>query len=151
MSHSQFQSRWFILRLAWLNLWDERMTTGRINQVAILCTSSWISVPMLTSLGDSCHSSCIQTSSVHMIQIKHQPPQTGQHEYSRISFELCTWYGNSQQSWIRKLTHAVICSVQRVSKCTSLTKPFFCVPLNYSHQGISAPSIKLHSSSSVPV
>ena len=36
MSHSQFQSKRFILRHAWLNLWDERMTTGRINQVAIL-------------------------------------------------------------------------------------------------------------------
>ena len=35
MSRSQFQSRRFILRHAWLNLWDERMTTGRINQVAI--------------------------------------------------------------------------------------------------------------------
>ena len=34
MSHSQFQSEIFILRRAWLNLWDERMTTGRINQVA---------------------------------------------------------------------------------------------------------------------
>ena len=34
MSHSQFQSKGFILRLAWLSLWDERMTTGRINQVA---------------------------------------------------------------------------------------------------------------------
>ena len=36
MSRSQFQSKRFILRHAWLNLWDERMTTGRINQVAIL-------------------------------------------------------------------------------------------------------------------
>ena len=36
MSRSQFQSKVFILRHAWLNLWDERMTTGRINQVAIL-------------------------------------------------------------------------------------------------------------------
>ena len=36
MSHSQFQSKGFILRLAWLSLWDERMTTGRINQVAII-------------------------------------------------------------------------------------------------------------------
>ena len=36
MSHSQFHStRSLILRHAWLNLWDERMTTGRINQVAI--------------------------------------------------------------------------------------------------------------------
>ena len=33
MSHSQFQSTIFILRHAWLNLWDKRMTTGRINQV----------------------------------------------------------------------------------------------------------------------
>ena len=38
MSRSQFQSKRFILRHAWLNLWDERMTTGRINQVAIFCT-----------------------------------------------------------------------------------------------------------------
>ena len=36
MSRSQFQSKRFILRHAWLNLWDERMTTGRINQVAIM-------------------------------------------------------------------------------------------------------------------
>ena len=37
MSHSQFHStRSLILRHAWLNLWDERMTTGRINQIAIL-------------------------------------------------------------------------------------------------------------------
>ncbi len=34
MSRSQFHSKIFILRHAWLNLWDERMTTGRINQVA---------------------------------------------------------------------------------------------------------------------
>ena len=38
MSHSQFHSiESFILRHAWLNLWDERMTTGRINQVTIIC------------------------------------------------------------------------------------------------------------------
>jgi hypothetical protein len=36
MSHSQFHStKLFILRHAWLNLWDKRMTTGRINQVNI--------------------------------------------------------------------------------------------------------------------
>ena len=35
MSHSQFHSiELFILRHAWLNLWDKHMTTGRINQVA---------------------------------------------------------------------------------------------------------------------
>ncbi len=34
MSHSQFHStNLFILRHAWLNLWDKHMTTGRINQV----------------------------------------------------------------------------------------------------------------------
>ena len=37
MSRSQFHSiNLFILTHAWLNLWDERMTTGRINQVAII-------------------------------------------------------------------------------------------------------------------
>ena len=37
MSHSQFHSiELFILRHAWLNLWDKHMTTGRINQVTIL-------------------------------------------------------------------------------------------------------------------
>ena len=34
MSHSQFHCiKLFILRHAWLNLWDKHMTTGRINQV----------------------------------------------------------------------------------------------------------------------
>ena len=34
MSRSQFHSiKLFILRHAWLNLWDKHMTTGRINQV----------------------------------------------------------------------------------------------------------------------
>jgi hypothetical protein len=37
MSHSQFHSiNLFILRHAWLNLWDKHMTTGRINQVTII-------------------------------------------------------------------------------------------------------------------
>ena len=35
MSRSQFSCIMVILRHAWLNLRDERMTTGRINQVAI--------------------------------------------------------------------------------------------------------------------
>ena len=39
MSHSQIQRKLFILRRAWLNLWDKRMTTGRINQIAIVLES----------------------------------------------------------------------------------------------------------------
>ena len=39
MSRSQFHSiKLFILRHAWLNLWDKHMTTGRINQVTVLST-----------------------------------------------------------------------------------------------------------------
>ena len=45
MSHSQFHSiNLFILRHAWLNLWDKHMTTGRINQVTTfpdLLISKW--------------------------------------------------------------------------------------------------------------
>ena len=41
MSHSQFHSiKEFILRHAWLNLWDKHMTTGRINQVAFFMPST---------------------------------------------------------------------------------------------------------------
>ncbi len=37
MSHSQFHSiEAFILRHAWLSLWDKHMTTGRINQVTVV-------------------------------------------------------------------------------------------------------------------
>ena len=40
MSRSQFHSiKLFILRHAWLNLWDKHMTTGRINQVTLFCTT----------------------------------------------------------------------------------------------------------------
>ena len=42
MSRSQFHSiKLFILTHAWLNLWDERMTTGRINQVTIIWLVDW--------------------------------------------------------------------------------------------------------------
>ena len=52
MSHSQFHStNLFILRHAWLNLWDKHMTTGRINQVTTfhLHTSqgTWSKRPLL--------------------------------------------------------------------------------------------------------
>jgi hypothetical protein len=42
MSHSQFHStKLFILRHAWLNLWDKHMTTGRINQVTLVEKRTW--------------------------------------------------------------------------------------------------------------
>jgi hypothetical protein len=41
MSRSQFHSiKMFILRHAWLNLWDKHMTTGRINQVTLLSVTT---------------------------------------------------------------------------------------------------------------
>ena len=46
MSRSQFQSGLCILRHAWLNLWDERMTTGRINQVATFTTQLRTKLPV---------------------------------------------------------------------------------------------------------
>ena len=58
MSRSQFHSKeLFLLRHAWLNLWDERMTTGRINQVAILQTLH------PNTLGASGSSECISPTS----------------------------------------------------------------------------------------
>jgi hypothetical protein len=55
MSRSQFYSiKLFILRHAWLNLWDKHMTTGRINQVNFLlarnCTVTEHNVKSWTEL-----------------------------------------------------------------------------------------------------
>ena len=62
MSHSQFQSKGFILRLAWLSLWDERMTTGRINQVAFFpsSASTWIHHQMIWLAFTQLHNSKVQ-------------------------------------------------------------------------------------------
>ena len=55
MSHSQFHCiKSFILRHAWLNLWDKHMTTGRINQVTILknlrtCSQAQKKIEFVTS------------------------------------------------------------------------------------------------------
>ena len=56
MSHSQFHStNLFILRHAWLNLWDKHMTTGRINQVTtfqVQRQAGWtLQRPILLQLG----------------------------------------------------------------------------------------------------
>ena len=51
MSHSQFHSiETFILRHAWLNLWDKHMTTGRINQVTPCSDTQFIGNVMLLHL-----------------------------------------------------------------------------------------------------
>ena len=60
MSHSQFHSiKQFILRHAWLNLWDKHMTTGRINQVSIVlnyCPWPLLGVVVLDSIRmPTCH------------------------------------------------------------------------------------------------
>ena len=52
MSRSQFHSiKLFILRHAWLNLWDKHMTTGRINQVTVLSAGRKQVSPPLTQRG----------------------------------------------------------------------------------------------------
>ena len=59
MSRSQFHSiKLFILRHAWLNLWDKHMTTGRINQVTFLSESS-LEVKTLNTNGARGHRACI--------------------------------------------------------------------------------------------
>lgn len=60
MSHSQFHStNLFILRHAWLNLWDKHMTTGRINQVTIsVCAANKSLHSTSTRVRDTFHSGC---------------------------------------------------------------------------------------------
>ena len=55
MSRSQFYSiKLFILRHAWLNLWDKHMTTGRINQVTLLSTTKNLLRPWGTKQTPCC-------------------------------------------------------------------------------------------------
>ena len=55
MSRSQFYSiKLFILRHAWLNLWDKHMTTGRINQVTLLSTAKNLPRPWGTKQTPYC-------------------------------------------------------------------------------------------------
>ena len=57
MSHSQFHStNLFILRHAWLNLWDKHMTTGRINQVTTFLESARYSVSQSQPFSAGVHS-----------------------------------------------------------------------------------------------
>ena len=63
MSHSQFHSiNLFILRHAWLNLWDKHMTTGRINQV----TTFRPCIPK-TATHDSHNMKLLSRSGVHQM------------------------------------------------------------------------------------
>jgi hypothetical protein len=71
MSHSQFHSDIFILRRAWLNLWDERMTTGRINQVT--------SIPF-QDYGGLIQNKTIQYNSIQYNTIQYNTPN--KYEYN---------------------------------------------------------------------
>ena len=96
MSRSQFQSKRFILRHAWLNLWDERMTTGRINQVAtIISLPPCRPAPVETSKGMQLgremavwRKQTLQSSST----VKEQPPQlSGRDMGAPISAKASHW------------------------------------------------------------
>ena len=60
MSHSQFHStNLFILRHAWLNLWDKHMTTGRINQVTTIQIAQCRATPCTRANKSTFHDGCL--------------------------------------------------------------------------------------------
>ena len=106
MSHSQFHSTMlFILRHAWLNLWDKRMTTGRINQVNIFESFSQL-----------------QTYAQHKRPLQHEDPSalsnaiftsSGQ-SHTRSSFML------SRSNETTHLTHSNATHSHKVSFVTQI-------------------------------
>ena len=83
MSHSQFHSiNLFILRHAWLNLWDKHMTTGRINQVTTYPNAQETSCNAMYS----CSKSAFSTAGVHYKALE-LPFDFGYCSESRILFQ----------------------------------------------------------------
>ena len=69
-----------ILRHAWLNLWDKHMTTGRINQVTILCPAGAAKQPARTKPPRNAWESgrcCYKEGNARALRRKHPAPGTG--------------------------------------------------------------------------
>ena len=91
MSHSQFHSTdLFILRHAWLNLWDKHMTTGRINQVSYrdcdkLLHKSRTPTKVCVHLG---HSQSLAASCVYCPSFKLTSLKRDQKQVSRLTWTI---------------------------------------------------------------
>ena len=104
MSHSQFHStKLFILRHAWLNLWDKHMTTGRINQVT--------TIPNCVVLCLQCHTdtlySCTEAFSkagVHHKAYKKMCPHSMTSTAAQPHFPACPL---KTQAYLWKHKHAI--------------------------------------------
>ena len=142
MSRSQFQSKRFILRHAWLNLWDERMTTGRINQVAVLKqqlpTANSQSIihfqrqPTNTALDRVLKR---ESKASNKIQIYHTGSHSRDLAMSRPSTkQLCTKHYFSDQLSDRKSHNWHPYDSQNHHKESALLKPMWTYPRNSSSQ-----------------
>ena len=109
MSRSQFQSKIFILRHAWLNLWDERMTTGRINQVATFFShqqsryllAQWRRIKpnagrTAKELGAKKHAK--DEAQQPIIQVNTQQPKGSKTEWEMLSFQWTRWDSFNQNA-----------------------------------------------------
>ena len=86
MSHSQFHSiELFILTHAWLNLWDKRMTTGRINQVTKIYSNQYFRLYYIK------HYSLTTTSTDYELNRKHQYKRRVREIEALCLYKVKTW------------------------------------------------------------
>ena len=122
MSHSQFHSiNLFILRHAWLNLWDKHMTTGRINQV----TTNMIWQPMQISLQVGFQNLFLFLKSCFHSWL------------ARINRELQeSWVFSSLMDWFFSIHEHISSHVGIRPRCTKAQwtthKRVLCIPLSWS-------------------
>jgi hypothetical protein len=106
MSHSQFHSKIFILRRAWLNLWDERMTTGRINQVTLRRRQHSKYRPSPNTVGSEDFPrtrliSTVLTVLILWIIFSPRAPSDRQRSLStRLQFRAVNWQTKAYFSWL---------------------------------------------------
>ena len=85
MSHSQFHSTdLFILRHAWLNLWDKHMTTGRINQVSLQAAYSK-AIAQSEEVFHLGHHKAFQLSALYCRVYTHFPQARPKKQVSRLT------------------------------------------------------------------
>ena len=131
MSHLQFHCiKLFILRHAWLNLWDKHMTTGRINQVNIVSTVKRHRNWKQTISNKQARRTQITALASRTTRRKH-PPHAARHHAISCRFAFIALSEERQKHRSKPCALADPSSSFHSSKCTSFIHS---KPQNHTHK-----------------
>ena len=122
MSHSQFHStKLFILRHAWLNLWDKHMTTGRINQVTFIFAYLWPGNASKSAPPLGRRDTPLSTPHKSLIHTTRCAPRLHFLGYLFKNAKVLLWLQGQRQLWVPKDLHTH-------TPASELSLPVFCLP-----------------------